>query len=161
MISIILSSTSLIHSSALFILVFTAFSSVYISANEFSSFSWLLLIFSSSFLRVSALLLISSLNSFSIFTLSLLNSRSVRLQRSVSLLTALGEVSYWFNWGWFLSFFILLVVFFFLVELYSLWPGSVCLVTAVECFLRAGVVGQSFLRQCGFSGVLVGLTGSL
>ena len=28
--------------------------------------------------------------------------------------------------------------------------GSVCLVTAMECFLRDGIVGQSFLRQCGF-----------
>ena len=31
----------------------------------------------------------------------------------------------------------------------------------MECFLRAGIVGQSSLRQCGFSAVLVGLTGSL
>src|SRR5512147_2977968 len=110
---------------------------------------------------VSALLFISSLNSFSIFTISLLNFRSVRLQRSVSLLTVLGEFSCWFDWGWFLSFFILLVVFFLLRELYSPLSGSVCLVTAVEYFLRAGVVGQSFLRQCGFSGVFMGLTGSL
>ena len=64
---------------------------------------------------------------------------------------ALGEFSCWFNWGWFLSFFILLVVFFFLGELYSPWPVSVCLVTAMECFLRAGV-GHSSLRHCGFSG---------
>ena len=40
---------------ALFILVFTALSSVCSSANEFSGFSWLLLIFSSFFLRESAL----------------------------------------------------------------------------------------------------------
>jgi len=112
-ISIILSSTSLIRSSALFILLFVAFSSACISANEFSSFSWLLLIFSSSFLRESAWLFISSLNSFSIFTISLLKSKSVRLQRSVSLLIALGEFSCCFNWEWFLSFFILLVFFFF------------------------------------------------
>ena len=52
-------------------MVLIAFSSVYTSANEFYSFSWLLLIFSSSFLRESALLFISSLNSFSIFTISL------------------------------------------------------------------------------------------
>ena len=51
--------------------------------------------------------------------------------------------------------------FLFLGGVYPPWPGSVCLVTVVECFLRAGVVGQSFLRQCGFSGVLMGLTGSL
>ena len=89
-ISIILSSKSLIHSSALFILLFIAFSSVSNSANEFSSFSYFLLIFSSSFLKESALLFISSLNSFSIFNTSLFNSMSVRLQRSVSLLTALG-----------------------------------------------------------------------
>ena len=48
-----------------------------------------------------------------------------------------------------------------LVELYSPWLDSVCLGTAVECFLRAGVVGQSSLRQCGFSRVWAGLTGSL
>ena len=112
-ISIILSSTSLIHSSALFILVFIAFSSVCISTNEFSSFSWLLLIFSSSFLKESALLFISYLNSFSIFTISLLNSKSVRLQRSVSLLTALGDFSCCFNLEWFLCFFIVLVFSFF------------------------------------------------
>ena len=50
-ISIILSSKSLICSSALFILLFSAFSSVCISANEFSNFSWFLLIFSGSFLN--------------------------------------------------------------------------------------------------------------
>ena len=61
-------------------------------------FSWLLLICSHSFLRESAFLFQSSLNSFRIFTLSLLNSKSVRLQRSVSLLTALGEFSCCFNW---------------------------------------------------------------
>uniref|UniRef100_A0A4X1UK17 Uncharacterized protein n=1 Tax=Sus scrofa TaxID=9823 RepID=A0A4X1UK17_PIG len=110
-ISIILSSTSLIRSSELFILFFIALSSVCISANEFSSFSWLLLILSSSFLKESALLLISSLNSFSIFNTSLLNSMSVRLQRSVSLLSALGEFSCSFNWEWFLCFFILFVFF--------------------------------------------------
>ena len=49
-ISIILTSTSLIHSSALFILFFIAFSSVCISASEFSIFSWLLLKCSSFFL---------------------------------------------------------------------------------------------------------------
>ena len=97
-ISIILSSKSLIHSSALFILLFIALSSVCISANEFYSFSWLLLICSHSFLRESAFLFQSSLNSFRIFTMSLLNSKSVRLQRSVSLLTALGEFSCCFNW---------------------------------------------------------------
>ena len=84
-ISIILSSTSLFHSSALFLLLFIAFTSVCISSNEFSGFPWLLLIFSISFLKESELLFISSLNSFSIFTISLLNSRSVWLQRSVSL----------------------------------------------------------------------------
>ena len=51
-ISIILPSTSLIHFSALFILLFIALSSVCISANKFSSFSWLVLIFSSSFLKL-------------------------------------------------------------------------------------------------------------
>ena len=111
--SIILSATSLIHSSASFILLFIALSSVCISANEFSSFPWLLLTFYSSFLKESVLLLISSINSFSIFNTSLLNSMSVRLQRSVSLLSALDEFSYSFNWECFLCFFILLVFFFF------------------------------------------------
>ena len=41
------------------------------------------------------------------------------LQSSVSLLTVLGEFSCWFNWEWFLSFLILLVIFFFLVDVYS------------------------------------------
>ena len=36
----------------------------------------------------------------SVLSLSLLNSRSVKLQRSVSLLTSLGEFSCWFNWVW-------------------------------------------------------------
>ena len=47
--SIILYSKSLIHSSALFILLFIAFSSAFISANEFSNFSWVLSTVSSSF----------------------------------------------------------------------------------------------------------------
>ena len=63
----------------------------------------------SPFLRESALLFICSLNSFSSFTISHLNSKCVRLQRSVSLLTALGEFSCCFNWECFLSFFLLLV----------------------------------------------------
>ena len=50
MISSILSSKSLIHYSALFILLFRAINSACVSANEFSNFSWLL-IFSSSFLK--------------------------------------------------------------------------------------------------------------
>ena len=49
MISIILSSKSLIYSSALFILLFNAFNSAFTSANEFSIFSWLLLIVSAPF----------------------------------------------------------------------------------------------------------------
>ena len=140
MISINLSSKSLIRSSALFILLFIVFSSVFISADEFSSFSWLLFIFSSSFLQceqavvprmLSVLLFISSLNSLifslnsvNIFTISLLNSVSIRLHKCVSVLTALGEFSCCFNWEWFLSFFILLVFFFFCefgeAKLYSL-----------------------------------------
>jgi hypothetical protein len=47
-------------------------SSVFISANEFSNFSWLLII-SSSFLQLSAFLLIAFLNSFSISLLPLLD----------------------------------------------------------------------------------------
>ena len=149
-ISIILSSRSLMHSFALSNLLFIACSSVCISANEYSSFSWLLLIFSSSFLRESALLFISSCNSFSIFTISLLNSKCVRLQSSVSLFTALGEFSYCFNWEWFLSFFILLVIFFFVVEVHSLWPGGSCPGAAAECFPRAGGVSRPLCGSKAF-----------
>ena len=119
MISIILSSKLLIHSSELLILLFSAFSLVYVFANEFSSFSMFPLVFSSSFLKESALLFISaldylifSLNSLSILTISLLNSMSVRMQNSVSLFAASCEFSCSFNWEWFLNFFILLMVFF-------------------------------------------------
>ena len=118
-ISIHLSSKSLIRFSALFLLLSIAISSVCVSANEFSNFSMFLLIFSSSCLKESALLFIStlnslifSLNSFGIFTTSLLNSVSVRLQRSVSLFAASCEFCS-FHWDWFLSFFTLLMVFFF------------------------------------------------
>ena len=52
-ISIILSSTSLIHSYALSILLFSAFNLVCISAHEFSNFYWFLLICSSFFLFLS------------------------------------------------------------------------------------------------------------
>ena len=72
-VSIILSSRSLILSSVFFILLFILMSSVFISANEFSNFSWLLLIISSSFLQLSAFLLIAFLNSFSISLLPLLD----------------------------------------------------------------------------------------
>ena len=102
MISIILSSISLFHSSVLFLLLLFAFSSVCISDTNF-------LIFSSSFLKESALLVILSPHSFSIFTISLVDSKSVKHQRSVSLLPDLGEFSCSFNQEWFLSFFILLV----------------------------------------------------
>ena len=61
------------------------------------------------------MLFISALNSFifilysfSIFTISLLNSVSIGLQRSVSLFVASGEFSCSFNWEWF---FILLIFF--------------------------------------------------
>ena len=57
--------------------------------------------------------LIYVLNSFSIFTTSLLNLVSVRLQRSVSLFAPSVEFSCSFNWEWFLSFFILLIFFLF------------------------------------------------
>lgn len=50
-IAISLSSRSLILSSVLFILLLIAFSSVFVFANDFSKFSWLLLIVSSSFLQ--------------------------------------------------------------------------------------------------------------
>ena len=89
-ITIILSSKSLIRSSALFILLFSASNSACTSASEFSNVSWLLLLLSSSFLKESALRFIStlnyfifSLNPFSNFTSSFLKSVSVRLQSSV------------------------------------------------------------------------------
>ena len=104
-ISIILSSRS---SSALFILLFIAFSSAFISSNEFSNFSGLLTA-SSSFLQQSAFLLIAFLNSFSIFIIPLLNSVSVRLKKSVSLFVLSREFSVYFNWEWFLCFFLLLI----------------------------------------------------
>ena len=72
-ISIILSSRSLILSSALFILFFIAFSSTFVLANEFSSFSRFLLIISSSFLQYSAFLSIDFICSFSIFISSFWN----------------------------------------------------------------------------------------
>ena len=140
-ISIILSSKSLILSSALFILLFSAFNSVSVSENKFYNFSWFLLIFSSSFLKKSALLLMSTLNyfiftlnSFSIFTTSLWNSVSVRLQRSVSLFSASCEFCS-FNWECFLSFFIL-PMFFFLFFFFWLFLGP--LLRHIEV-LRLGV----------------------
>ena len=82
-ISIFLSSRSLICS-ALFFLLFTAFSPALVSANEFYSFLWFLFIVSSSFLEYFAFLLIA-FNSFNIliFFLKLL---SIRLKRPDSLL---------------------------------------------------------------------------
>ena len=128
-ISTILSSKSLIHSSALLILLFGAFSSICVSANEYSNSSMFLLTFSSSFLKESALLFISalnslifSLNSSSIFTTYPLNSVSVRLQRSVLLFAASGEFFCSFNWEWLLSFFILLM--FFCLFSVSLWKPN-------------------------------------
>ena len=106
-ISIILSSKSFTHFSILFILLFNAFNSAFVCANEFSNFSWLFLIVYSSFLKYSVLLFISILNSFSYFH-CFLNSVSVRLQRSVSLFTPSGEFSYSFNWEWFLCFIFLI-----------------------------------------------------
>ena len=76
-ISIILSSRSLILSSVFVILLFILMSSVFISANKLSNFSWLFLIVSSSFLQLSAFLLIAFLNSFSISLLPLLDWRSL------------------------------------------------------------------------------------
>ena len=76
-ISIFLSSRSLILSSVFVILLFILMSSVFISANEFSNFSWLLLIVSSSFLQLSAFLLIAFLNSLNISLLPLLDWRSL------------------------------------------------------------------------------------
>lgn len=85
MISIILSSISLIHSSSLFIPQFIAFSSAFLSENELSNFPWVLLIVSSLFLQYSTFLLIVFLNFFSIFIISVLKLLSIRLKRSCSL----------------------------------------------------------------------------
>ena len=61
-------SNALILSSALFILLLFAFSSAFLSANEFYNFSWLLLIVSSSFLWYSTFIqfLIASVFSLSL-----------------------------------------------------------------------------------------------
>ena len=134
-ISIILSSMSLIHYSALFILLFIIFISVWIYANEFSHFSWLLPILSKAFLREYVLLFVSSLNSlifslnsFSIFTISLWNSMSDRLQRSVSLFAASCELFCSFNWECF-------------------WASSSCL-----CFSISVSLGKP---NCSLGGLLL------
>ena len=55
----------------------------------------------------------------------------------------------------------MLVFFFLIVEVHSLWLGRVCPGAAVECFPRAGVVGWPSLKQQGVSRGWVGLAGSL
>ena len=60
-ISIFLSSSSLIHSSALSSLLFIAFSSAFVPENEFSNFNWLLFIVSNSLLQWLAFLSIAFL----------------------------------------------------------------------------------------------------
>ena len=75
----------LFFSSALFSLLFIAFSSVFISAIGLSNFDWLRFIVSSSLLQWSSFLSIAFLNSFSIFITSFLNSGFGRLERSVLL----------------------------------------------------------------------------
>ena len=87
------SSKSLVHPSTLFILLFHAFSSAFVSANQFCNFSRPLLIVSSSFLKLSILPLIAVLNSISISISCFLNSASFRLHRSVSLFAPLVEFS--------------------------------------------------------------------
>lgn len=47
------------------------------------------------------------------FTISFLNSVSIRLQRSVSLFAPMEEFSYFFDWKYFMSFFILITFFLF------------------------------------------------
>ena len=105
-ISIFLSSRSLICS-ALFFLLFTAFSPALVSANEFYSFSWFLFIVSSSFLEYFAFLLIA-LNSFNIliFFLKLL---SIKTEEAWFIVALLEECSWSFNCEWFLCFFVLLI----------------------------------------------------
>ena len=51
MISIVLAFRSLVHSSVLFSLLLIAFSSVFVLANEFLNFCWLLFIVSTSLLQ--------------------------------------------------------------------------------------------------------------
>lgn len=85
MISIIPSSRSLTRSSALFSLLFIAFSSAFISAIEFSDFHWLLFVVSSSLSQWSAFLSRAFFSSFSIFITSFPNLGSGRLERPVSL----------------------------------------------------------------------------
>ena len=94
-------------------------------------------------------------------TISLLNSKSVQLQRSVSLLTALVEFFCCFSWEWFLRFFFLLVFFFFcvfggrqIVFWHSLGHAS-----AVQCFPRAFRVGLVMLPWLGTSHGQSGLAG--
>ena len=84
-ISIILSSRPFILSFMLSILLFIAFSSVFLSANEFANFSWFLSIFFSSFLKYFAFMLIAFLDSFSIFIISFWKLVSIRMKMSVSL----------------------------------------------------------------------------
>ena len=113
---IILSYRSLIHSSALFILLFSSFNSVCVSASEFYIFSRLL-IFSGSFVKSSVLLFISALNSF-IFTLNSFKIVTIPLLNFLFYSRGLFhclllQVNSPFNWEWFLSIFISLTFFLF------------------------------------------------
>ena len=74
--------------SASFILLFIFFCSAFVSANEFSNFSWHIIV-SSSFLQYPAFLSTAFLNSFSVFVTCVLNL-SIRLKRSVSLFVPSG-----------------------------------------------------------------------
>ena len=74
---------SLIHSSALFSLLFFACNLVFMSVIDLSNFEWLIIV-SRSLLQWSAFLLIVLLNSFGIFITSFLNSESGILERSIS-----------------------------------------------------------------------------
>ena len=84
-ISIILSSRALIHSSASFNLLFIAFRLVFILAIELSNFDLFLFMIYSSLIQWSAFISIIFLNSFSIFITSFWTWGLVRLERSISL----------------------------------------------------------------------------
>ena len=88
MISIFLYSKSLIHSSPLFILIFIGLSWAFLCKTSFL----IVLLYSFWFLFTVLCISVDSLNSFSIFIISLLNSMSVILKRPVLLLIFFREM---------------------------------------------------------------------
>ena len=107
-ISIILSSKSRIYPCALFILLFTTFSSAFMSANEFSNFSWLLLLLASFYSNLH--LCWQSFIIPSVFSLPPFWTRCLLDWRGLfHCLFLQGNSLGLFNREWFLYFFILLV----------------------------------------------------